>query len=113
MKLALHHIFPLIVAGLLCALAVAGPANAEQRAIKGIVSGEAIQKVGFRAMIQKQAIMYDLAGAARNIPDGTVASTCRATGTGSTRCSKPYASAVRNRREITPSASPTPRSIPI
>ena len=31
-----------------------------------------IQKVGFRAMIQKQAIMYNLAGYARNIPDGTV-----------------------------------------
>ena len=54
------------------AIAVAGPANAEQQAIKGIISGEAIQKVGFRAMIQKQAIMYDLAGAARNVPDGTV-----------------------------------------
>ena len=47
-------------------------ASAEQQAIKGTVSGEAIQKVGFRAMIQKQAIMYDLAGAARNVSDGTV-----------------------------------------
>ena len=51
---------------------VAGEASAQQEAITGIVSGEAIQKVGFRAMIQKQAIMYDLAGYARNVPDGTV-----------------------------------------
>jgi acylphosphatase len=64
----------LFVGGLVCGTAVltAGAASAEQQAIKGIVSGEAIQKVGFRAMIQKQAIMYNLAGYARNIPDGTV-----------------------------------------
>jgi len=37
------------------------------------ISGGDIQKVGFRAMIQKQAIMYNLAGYARNNPDGTVA----------------------------------------
>ena len=49
-----------------------GEARAQQEAVTGTVSGEAIQKVGFRAMIQKQAIMYDLAGAARNVPDGTV-----------------------------------------
>jgi acylphosphatase len=36
------------------------------------VIGENIQKVGFRAMIQKQAIKYNLAGYARNNPDGTV-----------------------------------------
>jgi acylphosphatase len=75
LKLALYPLFPLIGAALLCAIAVASPANAEQQAIKGIISGEAIQKVGFRAMIQKQAIMYDLAGAARNVPDGTVSIT--------------------------------------
>jgi acylphosphatase len=64
----------MLVGGFVCAAVVltAGAASAEQQAIKGIVSGEAIQKVGFRAMIQKQAIMYNLAGAARNIPDGTV-----------------------------------------
>ena len=50
-----------------------GAASAEQQAIKGIVSGAKIQKVGFRAMIQKQAIMYNLAGYARNnVPEGTV-----------------------------------------
>ena len=42
-------------------------------AISGTVSGAAIQKVGFRATIQKQAIMYNLAGYAKNNPDGTVA----------------------------------------
>ena len=50
----------------------ASGASAQQEAVTGTVSGEAIQKVGFRAMIQKQAIMYDLAGFAHNVPDGTV-----------------------------------------
>jgi acylphosphatase len=64
----------LLVGSLVCGAAVlsAGAASAEQQAIKGVVSGAMIQKVGFRAMIQKQAIMYNLAGYARNIPDGTV-----------------------------------------
>ena len=50
----------------------AGAASAQQASHHRHVSGETIQKVGFRAMIQKQAIMYNLAGYARNIPDGTV-----------------------------------------
>jgi acylphosphatase len=54
------------------AMAVAVAANAQQEAITAAVIGETIQKVGFRAMIQKQAIMYNLAGYARNNPDGTV-----------------------------------------
>jgi acylphosphatase len=74
MKSALYRIVPLLAAGLVCggAMLAAGEARAQQEAITGTVSGEAIQKVGFRAMIQKQAIMYDLAGFARNVPDGTV-----------------------------------------
>jgi acylphosphatase len=51
---------------------VPAAANAQQEAITATVIGEAIQKVGFRAMIQKQAIMYNLAGYTRNNPDGTV-----------------------------------------
>ena len=63
----------LLVGGLVVGAAVltTGAASAEQQAVKGII-GAMIQKVGFRAMIQKQAIMYNLAGYARNIPDGTV-----------------------------------------
>jgi acylphosphatase len=74
MKLALYRIVPLLVAGLVCgaAMLTACEASAQQQSVTGTVSGEAIQKVGFRAMIQKQAIMYDLAGDARNVPDGTV-----------------------------------------
>ena len=49
-----------------------GAASAQQEALTGVVTGQAIQKVGFRAMIQKQAILYNLAGYARNVPDGTV-----------------------------------------
>ena len=64
MKLAVGRLALLFVGGLVFGVAVltAGAASAEQQAITGIVSGEAIQKVGFRAMIQKQAIMYNLAG---------------------------------------------------
>jgi acylphosphatase len=54
------------------AMAVAVAANAQQEAITATVMGETIQKVGFRAMIQKQAIMYNLAGYTRNNADGTV-----------------------------------------
>ena len=46
--------------------------SAQQQAITATVTGAEIQKVGFRAMIQKEAIMYNLAGSARNNPDGTV-----------------------------------------
>lgn len=46
--------------------------SAQQQAITATVTGVEIQKVGFRAMIQKEAIMYNLAGAARNNSDGTV-----------------------------------------
>jgi acylphosphatase len=64
----------LLAAGLVCAIAIlaAGAANAQQEAITATVTGEKIQKVGFRAMIQKHAIMYNLAGYARNNPDGSV-----------------------------------------
>ena len=74
MKPAVYQIALLLVGGLVCggAMLAGGEARAQQEAIIGTVSGEAIQKVGFRAMIQKQAIMYDLAGYARNVPDGTV-----------------------------------------
>ncbi len=54
------------------ALLIAGAASAQQQAITATVTGEAIQKVGFRAMIQKEAIIFNLAGSARNNPDGTV-----------------------------------------
>ena len=74
MKLVAYPLAVLFAGGLIFAAAMltAGEASAQQEAVTGAVSGEAIQKVGFRAMIQKQAIMYDLAGYARNVPDGTV-----------------------------------------
>jgi acylphosphatase len=50
----------------------AGGGSAQQQSFKGTVSGADILKVGFRAMIQKQAIKYNLAGSVRNNPDGTV-----------------------------------------
>jgi acylphosphatase len=74
MKSVVYPVALLFVAGLVCGIPIltAGVANAQQEAITGTVAGEKIQKVGFRAMIQKQAIMYNLAGYARNNPDGTV-----------------------------------------
>jgi acylphosphatase len=53
------------------ALPIASAAGSESQAISGIVSGN-VQKVGFRAMILKQAIEYNLAGSARNTNEGTV-----------------------------------------
>jgi acylphosphatase len=70
MNLAVGRLALLFVCG--AVLLTAGAASAQQQAIKGIVSGAMIQKVGFRAMIQKEAIMFNLAGSARNNPDGTV-----------------------------------------
>ena len=43
-----------------------------QQAVMAEVTGTEIQKVGFRAMIQKMAIEYNIAGWARNNPHGTV-----------------------------------------
>jgi hypothetical protein len=48
-----------LICGITMALAMA--ANAPQEAITVTVIGEKVQKVGYRAMIQKQAIMYNLA----------------------------------------------------
>jgi acylphosphatase len=53
------------------ALPIASAAGPESQAVSGIVTGN-VQKVGFRAMILKQAIKYNLAGSARNTQEGTV-----------------------------------------
>jgi acylphosphatase len=53
------------------ALPVANAAGPEPQALSGIVTGN-VKKVGFRAMILKQAIQYNLAGSARNTNEGTV-----------------------------------------
>src|SRR5271163_5329919 len=67
------HVIRLLASVLIWGIATAVAATAQQEAITATVIGENIQRVGFRAMIQKQAIMYNLAGYARNNPDGTVA----------------------------------------
>ena len=67
------------VALLLAAVLASGPvlplpiasAAGQPQAISGVVSGN-IQKVGFRAMILKQAVKYNLAGSAQNTAEGTV-----------------------------------------
>jgi acylphosphatase len=61
---------PVLICGI--TIAVSTAANAQEEAITATVIGENIQKVGYRAMIQKQAIKYNLAGYVRNNPDGTV-----------------------------------------
>jgi acylphosphatase len=66
------HVVGLLAPVLICGItiAVSTTANAQEEAITATVIGENIQKVGYRAMIQKQAIKYNLAGYARN--NGTV-----------------------------------------
>ena len=64
----------LLLAALLASgsvLPIASAAGPESQAISGIVTGN-VQKVGFRAMILKQAVKYNLAGSALNTPEGTV-----------------------------------------
>src|SRR5688500_20321394 len=45
---------------------------AEPIAVAGLVSGK-VEQVGFRALILKQSIRFNLAGTAKNNDDGTVA----------------------------------------
>jgi len=61
-----------------CILVAIAPAQPKSKvsgqnraAVSGMVSGN-VQQVGFRAMIQKQAIEYNLAGSAKNNDDKTV-----------------------------------------
>ena len=72
MRRAISNITLFDLIALIYVLASSLVANAQQQAITGTVSGERIQKVGFRAMIQREAIMHNLAGEARNNTDGTV-----------------------------------------
>lgn len=56
---------------ILCGLPASLRAQAESQALAGTVSGK-VQQVGFRALILKQAIQYNLTGTAQNLENGTV-----------------------------------------
>jgi acylphosphatase len=67
-----------IAASTICILVTIAPVSAKSKmndenitAVLGSVTGD-VQKVGFRALIQKQAIRYNLAGSAENNTDGSV-----------------------------------------
>jgi acylphosphatase len=66
-----------IAASMICILVTIAPVSAKSKindqntAVSGTVTGN-VQGVGFRAMIQKQAIQYNLAGSAENNTDGSV-----------------------------------------
>jgi acylphosphatase len=66
-----------IAALMSCILVAIAPASAKSKvdqnvmAVSGIVTGN-VQEVGFRAMIQKQAIQYNLAGSTENNSDKSV-----------------------------------------
>lgn len=68
---------PLRPLGAIAALLfVLGPLSAwakphARAAVRGTVRGQ-VQKVGFRALILRQAIRYNFSGTARNLDDGTV-----------------------------------------
>ena len=74
-----HNIFRwtgrFTAAAMTCILVAIAPVHAKSKAdltaVSGTVTGNA-QKVGFRAMIQKQAIQYNLAGTTENDSDGSV-----------------------------------------
>ena len=73
--------------------------------------GEKVQKVGYRAMIQKQAIMYNLAGYARNNPDGTVGVELQGDEGRNQKLLKLSARGTKNRRKLTSSVRPRLHSI--
>jgi len=67
-----------IAAAISCTLVTIAPALPQSggkvqdvTAVSGTVTGN-VQEVGFRAMIQKRAIQYNLAGSAENNSDGSV-----------------------------------------
>ena len=66
-----------IAASMICILVTIAPVSAKSKvndqntAVSGTVTGN-VQEVGFRAMIQKQAIQYNLAGSAENNTGGSV-----------------------------------------
>ena len=67
-----------IAASMICIFVTIAPVSAKSKvndqnvtAVSGTVTGN-VQEVGFRAMIQKQAIRYNLAGSAENNTDGSV-----------------------------------------
>src|SRR5262249_56268191 len=67
-----------IAATMICILVTIAPVSAKSKvndqnvtAVSGTVTGN-VQKVGFRAMIQKQAIRYNLGGSAENNADVSV-----------------------------------------
>ena len=59
----------------------------QQKAISATVTGDD-QEVDFRAMVMKQAIEYNLAGAAKNEPNMIVRFTLQVTASESTRRSR-------------------------
>jgi acylphosphatase len=62
----------ILVALMSCTLVTVAPAgDANVTAVSGTVTGN-VQQVGFRALIQKQAIEYNLAGSAKNNDDKSV-----------------------------------------
>ena len=95
----------LLASILICGIATAVPvaANDQQEAITATIMGEMVQKVGYRAMIQKQAIMYNLAGYARNDADGTVGVRLQGNKDQSKRHLKQSAPAQRRRQRQTSS----------
>jgi acylphosphatase len=77
--------------------------SVEHQAIAATVTGAQIQKVGFRAMVQKEAIMYNLAGSARNNTDGTVSVTLQGDRSGIDQVVAAMKGAARNLQRTTPS----------
>jgi acylphosphatase len=64
-----------LAASITCILVTVAPVSAKSKADVTAISGAAtghVQKVGFRAMVQKQAIQYNLAGLTENNTDGSV-----------------------------------------
>jgi acylphosphatase len=107
MRTAKYHV-ALLFAALLAngpELPTAGAAGPETQAISGAVSGN-VQKVGFRPMILKQAIEYNLAGSVQNTTEGTVQFTLQGDGHRIDQAARAIRNGTRKSSDVNVSTSP-------
>jgi acylphosphatase len=82
-------------------------AQKSQTAVSGTVTGD-VQKVGFRALIQKQAIEYNLAGSTKNNSDGSVQFTLQGDGDRIQEALKTIRKGPKKASNVNVSTSPAP-----
>ena len=105
-----------IAASIICIFLAISPVSAKSKnsdqnvtSVSGKVTGN-VQKVGFRAMIQKLAIQYNLAGSAENNTDGSVRFTLQGDGDLINQALKSIGKGTKKSSSVNVSTSSTPVS---